>query len=126
MLRIGIQCCVDAVAKLMKMAGISARTKSRPRVAATDSDDNASIAPNLLKQQFRVELSTQVWLTDLTYIPTTEAFTYLRPIEDLASPKIIGWSGRGHIDTVLIDGIAGTLSLELVPELSAEEVRLSL
>ena len=101
MLRKGIHCCVNTVAKIMKMAGISARKQSRFRVATTDSNHNDPIAPNLLNRQFRVDLINQVWLTDFTYIPTAEGFTFVCAVEDLASRKIVGWASSRHIDTAL-------------------------
>ena len=101
MLRKGIQCCVNTVAKIMKMAGISAKKKSRFRVATTDSNHSDPIAPNLLNQQFHVDSINQVWLTDFTYIPTAEGFTFVCAMEDLASRKIVGWASSRHIDSVL-------------------------
>ncbi len=101
LVRQGIQCSVNTVAKLMKAAGISATKKSRFRVATTDSNHNDPIAPNLLKQQFHADSINEVWLTDFTYIPTREGFTYVCAIEDLASRKIVGWSSSRNIDTRL-------------------------
>jgi len=89
------------VAKIMKMAGISAKKKSRFRVVTTDSKHDGPIAPNLLNQQFHVDQINRVWLTDFTYIPTKEGFTYLCAIEDLASRKIVGWATSRNIDAAL-------------------------
>jgi len=85
----------------MKMAGISARKKSRFRVVTTDSNHNGPIAPNLLNQQFHADSINSVWLTDFTYIPTLEGFTYVCAVEDLASRKIVGWASSRNIDAAL-------------------------
>ena len=101
LLRKGIHCCVNTVAKIMKAAGISARRKARFRVTTTDSKHDDPIAPNLLNQEFHVDQVNHVWLIDFTYIPTSEGFTYLCAVEDLASRKIVGWATSRHIDTAL-------------------------
>ncbi len=39
----------------------------------------------------------QVWLADLTYIPTGEGWLYMAAIMDLHTRKIVGWSMRDHL-----------------------------
>jgi putative transposase len=97
----GIQCSKNTVAKLMRQAGIAARTKPKFRVSTTDSNHEQPIAPNLLDQCFVVSKLNCVWLTDFTYVPTLEGFTYLCTIEDLCSRKIVGWATSTSIDTSL-------------------------
>ena len=97
----GIQCSKNTVAKLMREAGIAARTKPRFRVSTTDSNHEQPIAPNLLDQCFTVLTLNCVWLTDFTYVHTLEGFTYLCTIEDLCSRKIVGWATSTSIDTSL-------------------------
>ncbi len=46
----------------------------------------------LLNQQFNVEHPNQVWVADITYIPTDEGWLYLAAIEDLFHRKIVGWA----------------------------------
>ena len=52
-------------------------TNPKYRISTTDSNHNLPIAPNHLNQQFTVSKPNQVWLTDFTYIPTKEGFSYL-------------------------------------------------
>ena len=73
----GTQCCENTVAKLMREHQIQARNKPKFRVSTTDSNLDLPIAPNRLGQQFTVSNINRVWLTDFTYIPTTEGFSYL-------------------------------------------------
>jgi transposase InsO family protein len=42
----------------------------RRSVRTTVSDPKASPFPNLLKQDFRVALPNQTWVSDFTYVPT--------------------------------------------------------
>ncbi|WP_419581136.1 IS3 family transposase [Stieleria magnilauensis] len=67
-----------------------------------DSNHDQPIAPNRLNQDFSTEDINQVWLTDITYIPTKEGFTYLCAFVDLHSRKIIGWKTSRKIDSELV------------------------
>jgi transposase InsO family protein len=49
---------------------------------------------NLLNQQFVAEAPNEVWMTDITYIPTDEGWLYLASVMDLYSRKIVGF----HMD----------------------------
>ena len=97
----GVSCSENTVAKLMRGAGIRARTKAKFRVTTTDSKHDSPIAPNRLDQVFIAQKPNCIWLTDFTYIHTLEGFTYLCTIQDLFSRKIIGWATSRSIDTLL-------------------------
>ncbi len=94
--------CRNTVAKVMKARGIQARTHRRFRVRTTDSDHDHPIAANVLDRKFEVKKPNQVWLTDITYIPTDEGFLYLAGVMDLCSRKIIGWSMADHLRAELV------------------------
>jgi len=65
------------------------------------------IAENRLNRVFTVENPNEVWLTDITYIPTDEGWLYLAAIMDLCSRRIIGWSMADHLRTELtLDALA--------------------
>ena len=97
----GIKCSENTVAKLMRENQIRARNKPRFKVSTTDSNHDSPIAPNRLNQQFTVAKINQVWLTDFTYIPTNEGFSYLCAYKDLCSRRIVGWAMSRNIDTEL-------------------------
>lgn len=102
LLRRGLSCCRNTVAKYMSMAGISANRRTKFRISTTDSSHNHPVAPNLLNQNFATKAINEVWLTDITYIPTKEGFTYLAAFVDLHSRKIIGWKTSRTIDSQLV------------------------
>lgn len=79
------------VARLMKEAGIRAKTSKKYR-QTTDSNHSEPIAPNHLNRQFKVAKLAKVWVSDITYIWTREGWVYLTVIMDLADRKIIGWA----------------------------------
>jgi len=87
----GRRVSVNRVARLMRRHGIQGRYKRRvPRT--TDSNHSLSIAPNLLEQDFTVVAPNQVWLADITYVPTTEGWLYLAVVLDLFARKVVGWA----------------------------------
>ena len=97
----GIELSKNTVDKLMRDEGIRARCKRKFRVVTTDSKHDRPIAPNRLNQDFKAQKMNQVWLTDFTYIPSKEGFTYLCTVQDLCSRRIVGWATSRNIDTTL-------------------------
>jgi putative transposase len=87
----GVGCCVNTVAKLMHDNGIRAKTARKFR-NTTDSNHRLPVADNVLDRQFDPKSPNQVWLGDITYIPTREGWLYLAAIEDLYSRMVVGWS----------------------------------
>lgn len=87
----GEYCGRNRVARLMKDSDI--RSKRRKKfVATTDSKHNHPVAENLLDRDFTVEAPDEVWVSDITYIPTEEGWLYLAAVKDLFHKKIVGWS----------------------------------
>ena len=72
-------------------------TPRRFRVCTTDSHHDLPIAPNRLDQKFAAERPNQVWLADITYVPTKEGWLYLAVVLDLFTRKIVGWAMRDHM-----------------------------
>jgi putative transposase len=87
----GHECCVNFVAKLMREAGIAAKTKRRFK-QTTDSDHQLPVAENVLDRQFDPEQPNASWVADITYVPTREGWLYLAVVEDLFSRMVVGWS----------------------------------
>jgi putative transposase len=84
------------VERLMRHHGIRAR-KRRFRVRTMDSHYDLPAAPNLLEQTFVATRPKQVWLADITYVPTAEGWLNLAVVLDLFTRKIVGWSMRDHL-----------------------------
>ena len=85
-------CSKKRVARLMKHHEIQAITHRRYRVT-TDSNHQYPVADNRLNRDFTVYRSNQVWVSDMTYIPTQEGWLYLATILDLFSSES-GWVGN--------------------------------
>jgi transposase InsO family protein len=82
---------IKRVARLMKAAGIKAKTAKR-FVITTHSKHSHQVAPNVLERKFMIDRKNKVWVTDTTFIATREGWLYLATVLDLYSRKIIGWS----------------------------------
>jgi transposase InsO family protein len=89
------------VLRLMRENSISAKMKKKFK-RTTDSNHNNYISPNLLNQNFNVELPNTVWAADITYISTHEGWLYLSVILDLYSRKVVGWSMSNRMTSQLV------------------------
>lgn len=88
------------VARLMREAELSARRKRR-RVLTTKRDATHPVAPNVLDRDFAAPEPNTKWVTDITYIPTTQGWLYLAVILDLYSRAVVGWSMSACCDEEL-------------------------
>lgn len=88
----GFQCGENRVARLMRRHGLRATAGVRFKLVTTDPNHPYPIAPNLLDQNFTAEQQDQIWLADITYIPTAEGWLYLAGVLDLYSRRIVGWA----------------------------------
>lgn len=91
----------DRVARLMRAADL--RGVSRRRfVATTVRDGRARPAPDLVERRFEAKAPNQLWVADITYIPTWAGFLYLAVVLDVFSRKVVGWSMATHLRTELV------------------------
>lgn len=92
------------VARLMREGGLVARIPKKRYAPTTDSNHTDPIAPNLLERAFDVNSVglNQVWVSDITYIPTHEGMLYLATVLDLASRKCVGWAMRTTLEVELV------------------------
>jgi len=95
-----INCSRKRVANLMRKCNLRAKMNSsfkcRKKV-------KKQVAPNLLKQNFYTESPNHVWVSDISYIKTSEGWLYLATTMDLFSRKIIGVSMDSHMNVDLVE-----------------------
>lgn len=89
------------VARLMRETGLQGRQRRRYRVRTTDSNHDQPVAPNRLKVADRPTRIDQVWVSDITYVPTQEGWLYLAGVLDLYSRRLIGWAMGSGLETAL-------------------------
>jgi transposase InsO family protein len=100
--RQGVRHGRNRLARLMRQAGLCGRQKTRYRVRTTDSNHDQPIAPNHLAQAPKATAPNQLWVSDITYIQTSQGWLYLAAVLDLYSRKIVGWAMSERIDTSLV------------------------
>ena len=64
------------IARLMHERGLSARRPRRYVPRTTDSDHDEPLAPNRIATRAATTGRDQVWVSDLTYVPTGEGWLY--------------------------------------------------
>jgi transposase InsO family protein len=79
------------IARMMSKMGMASRIRKK-WVRTTQSNHQWLVAPNLLDRNFSPEGLSQVWVSDITYIPTEAGWLYLTTVMDLADRQILGWS----------------------------------
>ena len=89
------------IARLMRAAGIVGVSRRRG-LTTTRRDRDARPAPDLVDRNFTAERPNQLWVADITYIPTATGFLYLAVVLDAFSRRIVGWAMETHLRTELV------------------------
>jgi putative transposase len=92
------------IARLMRGAGLTGASRRRKGVMTTRRDKDARPAPDLVDRDFAAAGPNQLWVADITFVPTTSGFMYLAVVLDAWSRKIVGWSMANHLRTELVLG----------------------
>jgi transposase InsO family protein len=61
------------------------------------TDPTATAAPNLVARTFEASRPNELWVGDITYIPTGEGWLYLATLLDAYSRRIVGWARAEHL-----------------------------
>jgi len=89
------------IARLMRAAGLIGVSRRRS-VVTTRRDKDARPAPDLVDRNFTAERANQLWVADITYIPSAAGFLYLAVVLDAWSRRIVGWAMETHLRTDLV------------------------
>jgi putative transposase len=88
------------VARVMREHALRAR-RARRWTRTTTSDHALPVAENRLNREFTAAAPDQVWVTDITYIPTHDGWLYLAAIVDLFARRVVGWATSESLATAL-------------------------
>ena len=95
----GFACNRTYVAHLMRKSNLRAVRTKRFRPTA---HQDQTVTPNILARQFIQSKPDQVWVGDITYVPTSQGWLYLAVLIDLYSRKVIGWQTSRYPDEALV------------------------
>jgi len=76
----------------MRQAGLHGISRRRGYVVTTNRDQTHQAVPDLVKRHFVADAPNQLWVADMTYIPTWAGFIYLAIVLDVWSRRIVGWA----------------------------------
>jgi len=97
----GVSVGICRIRRIRKKLGIRCKQKRKFR-ATTDSRHTLPVAENLLNQQFEATRPNEVWLSDITYVPTEEGWLYLAGHKDLFTGEIVGYAMGSRITKNLV------------------------
>ena len=86
----------------MRAVGLVGASRRRGGVITTKRDKEARPAPDLVDRNFTAMKPNQLWVADITFVPTASGFLYLAVVLDAWSRKIVGWSMAIHLRAELV------------------------
>jgi putative transposase len=97
----GVEVGICRIRRIRKKLGIRCKQRRKFR-ATTDSKHTFPVAENLLNQEFKATVPNEIWLSDITYIPTEEGWLYLAGHKDLFTGEIVGYAMGNRITKNLV------------------------
>ena len=92
---------LNRVARLMRAARIEGVSRRR-RGKTTRRASGAQPAADLVERDFSATGPDELWVADITYVPTQAGFLYLAVVVDAWSRRVVGWSMATHLRTSLV------------------------
>ena len=89
------------VARLMRSASLAGASRRR-RIATTRRDPAHHPASDLVRRNFAATGPNQLWVADITFIPTLAGFLFLAVVLDAWSRRIVGWAFASDLKTRLV------------------------
>ncbi len=89
------------VARLLKQAGLRGVSRRKWPVTMIRAA-HVHPAPDLVQRAFTATGPNQLWVADITYIPTGAGTLYLAVVLDVWSCRLIGWAMATHLRTSLV------------------------
>ncbi len=98
----GYRCGKNRVARLMRQLGLRPKQKRRFRPPSVPPASRRAIAPNWLAQVPAPTRPNQIWLSDITYLPTAQGWLFLAATLDGYSRKCVGYCLADSLDSSLV------------------------
>jgi len=97
----GVRIARKRVARLMRADRLQGVSRRRGPVTTVRGPE-AEPAPDLVRRDFAATAPNELWVADITYVPTRSGFLYLAVVLDAFSRKVVGWSMADHLRTDLV------------------------
>ena len=108
---LGIKVNHKRVGRLMREAEIKGVSRRRSFVITTHRNKRDRPAPDLVQRHFKATSINQLWIADMTYIPTWAGFLYLAVVIDVFNRKVVGWSFG---ETMTVNLVITALNMALI------------
>jgi putative transposase len=89
------------IGRLMRQLGLRGVQRRRFRPQTTDSGHALKRVPNRLRKIKPPKAPDQVWVADITYVPTAEGWLYVAGVLDRCSRRVLGLAFGARIDASL-------------------------
>ena len=97
----GVSCSRKRVARLMRALQLQGAHR-RKFVRTTWRDETRAPAPDLVRRNFKPLRPDELWVGDITYIPTWAGFLYLSVVVDAFTRRVVGWRMSDSLDTQVV------------------------
>lgn len=97
----GIRVGGKRVARLMRIRSICGASRRKTTITTIRGRD-ARPAPDLVERRFTADAQDQLWVADITYVPTWSGFLYLAIVLDVFSRRVVGWAMADHMRKELV------------------------
>jgi transposase InsO family protein len=94
----GIRCGRDALFTLLRHRRLLV-AKKRSYTQTTDSNHRFRKHPNLVKEAPKPTAPNQLWVSDITYLPTRQGTVYLSLVTDAFSRRVVGHHVHSSLHT---------------------------
>ena len=94
----GIRCGRDALFTLLRQRGLLV-AKKRSYTKTTNSHHRFQKHPNLVQDAPKPTAPNQLWVSDITYLPTRQGTVYLSLVTDACSRRIVGHHVHASLHT---------------------------
>jgi putative transposase len=90
------------IARLMRAAGIAGVSRRRSAPITTRQATDHHPASDLVRRNFMAERPNELWVADITFLPTLAGFLYLAVALDAWSRRIVGWAFSADLKTRVV------------------------
>lgn len=102
---LGIKANHKRVGRLMREAEIKGVSRRRGFVITTHRNKHNHPAPDLVQRHFKATGINQLWVADMTYVPTWAGFLYLAVVIDVFSRKVVWSFGENMTASLVINAL---------------------